>query len=182
MNLLAIVLFLCTTTAPLLGNAQAYQPQDSGSKVKFVIKNFGINTGGTFSGLRGTIIFDPTNLATARFEVSVDAKTIDTDIEARDNHLRKAEYFDVENFPTLSFKSIKVTKTNKPEYLYLFGTLTIKGITQEVKFPFTYTPKNGGYLFEGEFTLNRRDFGVGGKSFSLSDELTVELSVFAQKL
>lgn len=166
----------------LAGRAQQYLPVDAGSKVRFVINNFGINTGGTFKGLSGTIIFDPENLSTARFDVSVDAKTVDTDIEARDNHLRKAEYFDVENYPTLNFKSVKVTKTNKPEYLYMMGLLTIKGVTKEVKFPFTYTPKNGGYLFQGEFTLNRRDFGVGGKSFSLSDELTVELSVFAQKL
>lgn len=163
-------------------SAQAYATTDTGSKVKFVIKNFGINTGGTFEGLSGTILFDPSNLSTANFDVSVKSKTIDTDIEGRDNHLRKADYFDVENFPKLIFKSTKISKTNKPEYLYMFGNITIKGVTKEVTFPFTYTPKDGGYLFEGEFKLNRRDFGVGGKSFSLSDELTVSLSVFAKKI
>src|SRR5258706_4533080 len=81
--------------------AQAYKPVDEGSKVKFVIKNFGINTGGTFNGLDGAVIFDPANLANAPFEVSVDAKTVDTDVESRDNHLRKEEYFDVEKFPKL---------------------------------------------------------------------------------
>lgn len=161
--------------------AQNYSPTDEGSKVRFVIKNFGINTGGTFDGLKGTITFDPANLSIGSFEVTVDAHTVDTDIAARDNHLRKAEYFDVEKYPKLVYKSTRITKTNTEGYLYMFGNLTIKGVTKEVNFPFKAIPKDGGFLFEGEFELNRRDFGVGGRSLSLSDMLKVELSVFAKK-
>ena len=62
----------------------------------------------------------------------------------------------------------------------MFGKITIKGVTKEINFPFTSTAKNGGYLFEGSFKLNRRDFGVGGDSISLSDGLTVSLSIFAK--
>jgi len=160
---------------------QNYTPVDAGSKVRFVIKNFGINTGGTFEGLAGSIIFDPANLAGASFSVSVDAKSVDTDLEARDNHLRKEEYFDVEKYPKLSFKSTKVTTTNKEGYLFMFGVITIKNISKEISFPFKQTNKDGGILFDGEFKLNRRDFCVGGKSFSMSDELNVELSIFAKK-
>jgi polyisoprenoid-binding protein YceI len=161
--------------------AQTYKPADDGSKVKFVIKNFGINTGGSFNGLGGTINFDPANLAAASFDVTVDAKTVDTDVESRDNHLRGEEYFNVEKFPTLNFKSTKVTKTNSNDFLYMFGNITIKGVTKEIKFPFKAAPKDDGFLFEGTFKLNRRDFGVGGSSLSLSDDLTVTLSVFAKK-
>ena len=110
----------------------------------------------------------------------MDAKTIDTDIESRDKDLRKSNYFDVANFPKLSFKSTKVSKTNKAGYLYMFGNITIKGVTKEIKFPFKATAKDGGYFFEGSFKLNRRDFGLGGNSISLSDDLTVTLSVFAK--
>ena len=106
---------------------------------------------------------------------------MDTDIEARDNHLRKEEYFDVEKYPKISFKSTKVTTTNKEGYLFIFGIITIKNVSKEISFPFTQTSKDGGILFEGEFKLNRRDFGVGGKSFSVADDLTVELSIFARK-
>jgi len=172
----AIALF-CVVTA----FGQNYTPTDAGSKVRFVIKNFGINTGGTFEGLAGSIIFDPANLAGASFNVSVDAKSVDTDVEARDNHLRKEEYFDVEKYPKLSFRSTKITTTNKEGYLFMFGVITIKNISKEFSFPFKQTSKDGGILFEGEFKLNRRDFGVGGKSFSMSDELNVELSIFAKK-
>jgi polyisoprenoid-binding protein YceI len=172
----ALALFCVITTI-----GQNYSPTDAGSKVRFVIKNFGINTGGTFDGLTGTIIFDPLNLTSASFNVSVDAKSVDTDMEGRDNHLRKAEYFDVEKYPKLSFKSTKITTTNKEGYFYMFGVITIKNISKEISFPFKQTSKDGGILFEGEFKLNRLDFGVGGKSFSMADELNVELSVFAKK-
>ena len=167
----------CVITA----SAQNYTPTDAGSKVRFVIKNFGINTGGTFDGLAGTITFDPSNLGSASFNVSVDAKSVDTDMEGRDNHLRKAEYFDVEKYPKLSFRSTKITTTNKEGYLYMFGVITIKNTSKEISFPFKQTSKDGGILFDGEFKLNRLDFGVGGKSFSMSDELNVELSIFAKK-
>lgn len=161
-------------------SSQTYTPGDNGSKVHFVISNFGIATGGSFSGLSGSIKFDPANLPSSEFDVSVDAKSVDTDIEARDNHLRKAEYFDVENYPKITIKSTKVTKTNKDGYFYMFGNLTIKGVTKEIKFPFTATTKDGGYLFEGSFKLNRRDFNVGGRSLSLGDDLTVSLAVLAK--
>jgi len=160
--------------------AQTYTPIDNGSKVHFVIDNFGIATGGDFTGLTGTIKFDPADLANADFDVSVDASTVNTDITARDNHLRRSEYLDVKNYPKLSFKSTRVTKASKDGYVYMFGNITIKGVTKEVSFPFTATPKDGGYQFEGSFKLNRRDFGVGGNSISLSDEVTITLSISAK--
>ena len=159
---------------------QTYTPVDDGSRVHFVIDNFGIATGGDFKGLSGTIKYDPSNPTTADFDVNIDASTVNTDIESRDNHLRRKEYLDVKNYPKLSFKSTRITKANKDGYLYMFGTITIKGVTKEINFPFTVTAKNGGYLFEGSFKLNRRDFGVGKSSISLSDDLTVSLSVFAK--
>jgi len=176
-NVFTAIALFCVVTA----FGQNYTPTDAGSKVRFVIKNFGINTGGTFEGLTGSILFDPANLAGASFNVSVDAKSVDTDMEARDNHLRKEEYFDVEKYPKLSFRSTKITTTNKEGYLFMFGVITIKNISKEISFPFKQTSKDDGILFEGEFKLNRRDFGVGGKSFSMSDELNVELSIFGKK-
>lgn len=159
---------------------QTYTPVDDGSRVHFVINNFGIATGGDFKGVTGTVKYDPANPTTAEFDVSVEASTVNTDFEARDNHLRKTEYLDVKNYPKLSFKSTRITRANKDGYLYMFGNITIKGVTKEINFPFSAIAKNGGYLFEGSFKLNRRDFGVGRNSLSLSDNLTVSLSVFAK--
>lgn len=159
-----------------------YNPVDAGSKVHFVIKNFGFKTGGDFKGLKGTIHFDPANLSSATFNVSVDAASIDTDNSLRDSHLKKEEYFDVTKYPTLNFKSIRVAPSANAGKYFITGELTIKGVTKKVEFEFSATAKDGGYLFEGnEFEINRRDFNVGSGSFSLQDKLKVQLSVFAKK-
>ena len=165
----------------LLAAQSTFTPVDDGSSVHFVIKNFAIKTGGDFTGLKGTIRFDPVNFGASLFDVTVDANTIDTDNSSRDGHLRKAEYFDVEKFKTINLKSTKVVKSTVAGRFYVFGNLTIKGVTKPVEFGFGATPKDGGYVFDGEFTINRRDFGVGGSSISMSDNLTVTLSVFAKK-
>lgn len=162
-------------------NAQSYTPTDEGSKVNFVIKNFGINTAGTFKGLAGSIKFDRNNLSLAEFIVNIEAKTINTDIEARDNHIRKEEYFDVDNYPFITFISTKISKTNTEGWLYVFGKLSIKGTTKSVKFPFKAIETNDGILFEGDFSINRKDFKVGGKSISLADNIKVSLSVFGKR-
>ncbi len=179
MKKLFLLLFVSGFVSVCFG--QSYTPVDNGSKVKFNIKNFGINTGGTFEGLSGSVVFDAANPVAGSFNVGVDAKTVDTDNGARDKHLRKAEYFDVEKYPKLNFVSTKITKTNTEGYLYMFGKLTIKGVTKEISFPFKATAKDGGYLFEGSFKINRRDFGVGGSSSTMGDNLNVTLSVFGKK-
>lgn len=165
----------------MLVNAQpALTTVDADSKVQFEIRNFGIKTSGDFKGLKGTITFNPANYSIAVFDVTVDANTIDTDNTSRDGHLRKAEYFDVATYKTIHFKSTKVTLSSVPGRYYMYGNVTIKGVTKPVEFGFGAIPKNGGYVFDGEFKINRRDFGVGGSSISLSDNLTVSLTVFAK--
>lgn len=155
-------------------------PMDEGSKVHFVIRNFGFKTGGDFTGLKGTIRFDPNNITLWAFDVTVDASTVDTDNNSRDSHLRKADYFDVQKFPTIHIASKKIEATSKPGVYLLHGDLTIKGITRPVKFTFVVKNTNAGYLFIGDFEINRRDFTVGDDSISLSDNLKVSLSIFAK--
>lgn len=155
-------------------------PVDAGSKVHFVIKNFGVRTGGDFAGLKGLIKFDPINFASTVFDVSIDAATINTGNSSRDDHLREEEYFDVAKYKTISFKSTKVVRSTKEGRFYVYGNLTIKGVTKPVEFGFGAKAKDGGYVFDGEFQINRRDFGVGGSSVSMSDKLKISLSVFAK--
>jgi polyisoprenoid-binding protein YceI len=159
--------------------AQSYEPTDTGSKVKFSIKNFSINTTGTFTGLKGAIVFDPANPAKSTFEVSVDANTVNTGTESRDNHLRKEDYFNVSAYPRISFKSDKITAQGNG--FTMNGKLTMKGVTKDVSFPFSAVAKDKGYLFEGTLQLNRKDYKVGGNSFVLGDNVTVDLSVYAAK-
>jgi polyisoprenoid-binding protein YceI len=159
---------------------QTLKPVDENSQVKFRIKNLGIGTTGSFKGLEGNIRFDAANPGAGHFDVSIDASSINTGIGARDNHLRKAEYFDVKNHSRIKFVSDKITSSTREGTWIVFGKLTIKNTTKEISFPFTAVRENGGMRFSGEFKLNRRDYGVGGSSFSLSDNLTVYLNVFAK--
>jgi polyisoprenoid-binding protein YceI len=160
---------------------QTYTPGDAGSKVHFVIKNFGIKTGGDFTGLKGIVKFDANNLSASSFNVTVDANTVNTDNSSRDGHLRKSEYFDVAKYPVISFVSTKIVSSTVAGRFYMYGNLIIKGVTKPVEFGFGAIAKDGGYLFDGTFEINRRDFGVGGNSVSLADKLKVTLSIFAKK-
>lgn len=163
--------------------AQNYVPKDTGSKVHFVIKNFGINTGGDLSGLKGKIYFLPDSLGKSRFDVTVAVSTIDTDNNMRDKDLTREEYFNVAQFPVIRMVSTKIAKTNKTmDGFYFFtGNLTIKGTTKTVSFPFQAKKINNGYLFTGDFEIDRLDFKVGEKNIVLSNKVAVSLSVTAKK-
>lgn len=167
----------------VIAAAQNYAPVDDGSKVHFVIKNFGINTGGDIAGLKGTILFDPANPASSDFNVSVDVNTIDTDSENRDEHLRSESYFDAAKYPVITIKSTKIATTNKTGsgWYYFTGLLTMHGVTKEISFPFTATLQGNNYLFAGEFELDRLNYAVGETSAVLSRTVKISLSVLARK-
>lgn len=145
------------------------------NEATFKIKNSGLTVDGKLSGFSGTINFDPKNLGTSTLNVSVETKTIDTDNNSRDGHLKKSDYFDVETFPKITFQSKKIELT-KSGYLAT-GNLTIKGITKEIKIPFTYSIQKEEGLFSGSFNINRLDFGVGNSSWILSDTVYISLTI-----
>ena len=180
MRLIIILFFIFAT---INSGAQKYTPTDKGSKIHFVIKNFGIGTGGDFQGLKGEITFDTLNPSSSFFNVSIAVKTIDTDNSMRDQDLRSKDYFDDQKYPEIKLTSTKIDKTNKSGtgYYYFTGNLTIKGISKPVSFPFLAEKSGSGYLFTGEFTINRLDFGVGESSMVLANKVTVSLKVFANK-
>ena len=81
--------------------AQNFTPTDEGSKLHFVIKNIGINTGGDIAGMKGKIKFNARQISSSLFDVTVAVNTIDTDNGRRDGHLKKDDYFDAEKYPTI---------------------------------------------------------------------------------
>ena len=167
----------------LYSSAQHYKPVDPGSKVHFVIKNFGINTGGDLSGLKGTIEFNPVDLKKSSFMVTVDVKTIDTDNSGRDEHLKSHSYFDIEKYPEIIIQSTKINLTNKSKsgVYYFTGTLSMHGVTKKIEFPFAASLQGQDYLFKGNFEINRKDYGVGGNSGVLGNVVKVSLLVVGKK-
>lgn len=172
-----IILFLLGLVIVNVVFAQL-KPSDKGSSLQFTIKNFGFDVTGTFTGLKGDIKFDPQKAEESNFDVTLDANTINTDNNMRDNHLRENTYFDVKNYPNIHFVSTKVTGKNGS--YTITGKLTIKKTTKEVSFPFTASPAEDGYLFKGTFKINRKDFDVGGTS-TISNSLEVALNILAKK-
>jgi len=150
------------------------------STVNFRIRNLGISVNGSFSGLLGKISFDENNPGAASFEATVDASSVNTGIGARDRHLKKPDYLNIEKYPTISFVSEKVTRESDGGYM-VTGKLFIKDKVKQISFPFTAEAEQEGTRFTGSFSINRREFNVGGSSISLSDNLTIFLSVFADK-
>jgi polyisoprenoid-binding protein YceI len=147
----------------------------SKASVAFKIKNAGLNVNGSFGGFQGTLAFDPANPAAGQLTASVDANSINTGINSRDNHLRKPEYFNVAQYPRISLKSTRITAKNGGTFEGMFD-LTLKGRTRSVAIPFTFS--NG--LLTGTFQIDRRDYGVGGNSLIMGDIVTITIQVETQ--
>ncbi len=172
MNKVVFILAFSLISSLVSGQAKKILPDNP---VAFKIKNAGIKVDGSFTGLKGTLFFNSKELSNAYFDVTIDAATINTGTSARDTHLKKAEYFDVEKYSKISFKSKKIDAT-KTGYAAT-GTLSIKGKSKEITIPFTYQEKNNEGVFNGNFTINRLDFGVGESSWILSDEVSILLNI-----
>jgi polyisoprenoid-binding protein YceI len=172
-----IALFVFAPFSTVL--AQHFTPAEQGSLVKFNVVNhliFKTTVTGTF---KGAIVFDPKNLSASSFNVSVSVKTINTGIGKRDNDLQKEKYFNQQKYPLITIKSQSIKKgAGKDDYV-LLASLTMKGVTKTISFPFTAMPEKGGYAFKGHFELNRMEFKVGPDN-SIDKNIKVDLLVTAK--
>jgi polyisoprenoid-binding protein YceI len=150
------------------------------STITFQLKNLGMNTGGSISGLQGNIQFDPANLANSSIMASVDVNTINTDNDTRDEHLKSDSYFDVAKYPQITIKSVSLKHKSGDNYTGRFS-LTIKDKTQLVDIPFTYIATANTASFKGSFKLKRIDYGIGSSSLVMSNDVTVTIDVETSK-
>jgi polyisoprenoid-binding protein YceI len=180
MHLIVSFLILPVLTSMTMAD-KPMKPVDRGSEVKFTIRNFGLAVNGRFTGLEGNVTFDTGNLARSQIEMSIDASTINTGIAARDAHLKKKAYFDIKEHPRIKFRSLEIWRNDKSGNYTVRGELTIKSVKKEIIFPFDAIAQNDGFLFTASFSLNRKEFGVGGDSISLSDILTVSLQILTKQ-
>jgi polyisoprenoid-binding protein YceI len=150
------------------------------STIKFQIKNLGIKTGGSISGLDANIVFDPNKLDSSLIEASVDVNTINTDNDTRDKHLKSDEFFDAPHYPKITMKSVTIKHKSGNNYIGQF-TVTIKNKTKTFDVPFTYTDNGSTATITGGFKLNRLDFGVGENSLVMSNDVSVSIEVAVNK-
>ena len=160
------------------------------SEVTFQVRHLLTKVRGRFSDFEGTIEYDEDDTENSRVNVAIRAASIDTNERDRDNHLRSADFFDVEKHPTLTFASRAIAGKGTAGF-DLTGDLTIHGVTRAVTFDVNFLGKakdpwgNERIAFEAEATINRKDYGLNWNAaletggFLVGDEVKISLSVQA---
>ena len=121
--------------------AAQYEIDTSHASATFSVKHLGVsNVNGTLGPVTGTVDLDSTDASKPAIEATIDVKAIDTKWAKRDDHLRSPDFFDVEKFPTIMFKSTKVQKVSKTK-LKVTGELTMHGITKPVTLDAEVSPE-----------------------------------------
>jgi polyisoprenoid-binding protein YceI len=152
---------------PALAGTTTYQIDSQHSSAQFAVTHLMISTvRGEFHGVTGTIVVDDSDISRSSVNVAIDATTIDTREPDRDKHLKSSDFFDVGNYPAITFKSTKVESAGSGK-LSVTGDLTIRGVTRQVVLGVT-APKNPirdpwglqRTAVSGSTKINRQDFGV----------------------
>lgn len=166
------VLFLALTMLSLLVNAQTkvWTNDPQHSRLGFVVKHLMISQiNGRFADFKAIVTTTKADYSDAKIVLTAKVSSIDTDVEARDNHLRSADFFDAEKFPTLTFVSTSIKKVG-PKKGFMYGKLTFHGITKNVKlnvvfFGMLTNPMNkkttAGFQVTG--VVKRTDYDLGPK-------------------
>lgn len=157
------------------------------SQVGFKVRHFVSKVSGRFAKFEGHLTVDNLDISKSSVEVTIDAASINTDNESRDKDLRSANFFDVEKFPTITFKSSAVKEVAKGK-LEVAGTLTIRGVSKQVTIPITNAGARevrpgkwvAGFI-DGALRINRTEFGVKGAPAAVGEDVDIELNVEAGK-
>lgn len=181
---------MTTTPAPELTATTTWNIDPVHSTAQFKVKHLMIsNVKGEFTAITGKLEFNSADVTKSRVEASIDAKTINTRDPQRDAHLKSADFFDVEKYPALTFKSTRIVQEVADE-LEVEGDLSIHGVTRKVTFDVEWAgapvkdPWGGTRMGMSATTrINRKDFGMtfnavldsGG--IAISEEVTIMLDV-----
>lgn len=158
-------LALVVAASPALAAVETLNIDASHSNVGFSIRHFFTPVKGEFKEVKGTIALDAANPSNSKVEVAIPAASINTNHEKRDGHLRTADFFDVENHPTITFVSKTIDVDKKTNKGTMTGDLTMRGVTR----PVTLNVEMLGIMkagpgqvagFTASGTLNRKDFGI----------------------
>ena len=185
----ALALLVFAAAPSVAGDTYVVDPGHS--SVTFAVKHMVIsNAKGAFQEFEGKIVYDAENMASSSVEVTIQAASIYTNNEKRDADLRKGDFLDVENHPTITFKSTKITK--KDDGWVMLGDLTIRGITKPVELPFVINgPIQNPWgqtvmgIEVGSIKINRHDYGVSwSKTMAngglvVGDQVTISIELEA---
>ena len=171
-------------TISAAAQVQTWQIDPNHTAAQFSVRHMGISTvRGAFTKVSGSAQYDPSNVSKTSIDATIDASSVDTRVSMRDEDLRGPNYFDVAKYPTITFKSKSVRAAGEGK-LKIVGDLTIHGVTKEVTLdvdgpsaPVT-DPKGNSHVGASASTnVNRKDFGVGGSSNMVGEDITITIDV-----
>ncbi|MEP6802682.1 MAG: YceI family protein [Acidobacteriota bacterium] len=180
------------TASAAFAAPETFQFDKSHSLVGFRIRHFVSKVEGRFRDFEGAAVLDRQNPATSHVELTIQAASIDTASENRDRDLKSPNFFDVEKYPTITFKSTKVTPKGKDSF-DVTGEFTMHGVTKTITIPV----RHGGFMKAGKvekagfevvsFSIDRKDYGItwnravetGG--VMLGDDVEINIQVEANK-
>ncbi len=170
-------------------NATAYTVDGVHSSVVFCIKHLGVAPFyGRFNETTGSFTFDAAEPEAATVNVEIKTDSVDSNADRRDNHLKSPDFFNVREFPAITFKSTGVTKTGD-KTMDIAGDLTMHGVTKSITASATFGGEGEkgrfGYRagFDIQFTVNRTDFGMDTYSDTgmLGDEVKIMIGLEGQR-
>jgi len=128
---------------------------------------------GGFKGLKGGIHFLENDLSQSKFDVTVDVNTISTGIGMKNKHALAEDFFDAGHYPTIHFVSSAVIRSDTS--FVVKGYLTMKDVTHEISFPFTFKKEEEKGIFKSEFEINRKDYNLDKKG--IGEIIQIKLNV-----
>ena len=188
LNLIAAVLVACSAFA-----AEPFVVDKAHSEANFQVRHLVSRVSGKFDDFSGAISVDRANPAASSVEFNIKTTSIDTGNDNRDKDLRGANFFEVEKFPEISFKSTSIKASGKKDVYDVTGTFTMHGVTKTVTLPveflgFIKDPWGGERAgFTTHMTLNRKDYGINwNKTLDnggtlLSDDVDITVNIEAAK-
>jgi len=169
--------------------ADVYELDPGHTDIVFMVSHFGYSdTIGRFNEAQGTIVMDDQDLAGSSIELVIDAASIDTNHAKRDEHLRSPDFFNVAEYPTITFESTGIEKTGE-DTAEVAGDLTMHGVTRPVTLDVTLNkvaphpvPSYEGVMtagFSARGTIRRSDFGIDMFTPAIGDEVDVIIEIEA---
>jgi len=183
---------LVTVAAAPLFAADTLVVDKAHSEANFSVRHLVARVSGHFSDFDAKVMFDKANPASSSVQFTVKTTSIWTGVDQRDTHLRSQDFFWVEKYPELSFKSPSIKKTGDSSY-DVTGELSLRGVTKTITLPVTFLGEvkdpmgNAKFGFATETTLDRKDYGINWNKaldqggMLLSDEVKVQISLEMKK-
>jgi polyisoprenoid-binding protein YceI len=179
---LFVSLVVSAFVTPVFGQVETWKIDPAHSSAQFAVRHLGISTvRGEFRKVSGSAGYDPADPSKTSLEATIDASSVDTRVDMRDNDLRSPNFLDVQKYPTISFKS-KRAESAGPGKLKITGDLTIHGVAKEVVLdvdgPTAPVKDPRGNVHVGASattTVNRKDFGVNGAPSMVGDQISITI-------